>query len=126
MRVPAGAVDEAEVVRDLDKPHAPLDEPSREQEPLAEFAAVALPKGIQFAVEREDVHEVGPCHREGLPGRRVVVGHNLRQAAVVAIALPHAVEQLLAALLPAVGDLRLPGEPGRADTRVGEIDVASL
>ena len=33
---------------------------------------------------------------------------------------------MLAAGLPGVVDLRLPGEPGRADSRVGEIDVARL
>ena len=40
--VPAGAVEEVQVVRDLDEPHARLDQPAGEQAALAELAAVAL------------------------------------------------------------------------------------
>ena len=40
MSIPAGAVDEIEIVRYLDKPHAGLDKTSRQQTALAELTAV--------------------------------------------------------------------------------------
>ena len=42
VNVPAGAVEEVQIVRNLDEPNARFDQPPREQAPLAEFAAVSV------------------------------------------------------------------------------------
>ena len=48
VNVPAGAVEEVEVVRDLDEPHARLDQPPGEQAALAELAAVGVAQAARL------------------------------------------------------------------------------
>ena len=55
--VPAGAVEEVQVVRDLDEPDARLDQPPGQQAALAELAAVRRRGGRRLAVELEDPRE---------------------------------------------------------------------
>jgi hypothetical protein len=66
MHVPAGAVDEVEVVRDFDEAHAALDEATGEQAALAEFAAVGLARVGGFLLQVEVAHERRPGEAEGL------------------------------------------------------------
>lgn len=57
VRVPAGAVEEVQVVRDFDEAHALLDQSAAEQTTLPELAAVALAQCTGFFVELEDAIE---------------------------------------------------------------------
>jgi len=55
--VPAGAVEEVEVMSDLDEPAAGLDQAAGQQAALAELAAVGGAARRRLAVEPEDVQE---------------------------------------------------------------------
>ena len=68
--VPAGAVEEVEVVRDLDEPDARLDQPAGQQAALAELAAVRL-RDATTARGRAGRPRGTPAPRAGRPrGRR--------------------------------------------------------
>jgi len=66
--VPAAAVEEVQIVGDLDEADAGLDEAAGEEAALAELAAVGLAQGGAFAVEVEHVEKPGAGEAEGLAG----------------------------------------------------------
>ncbi len=76
--VPARAVEEAEVVRDLDQRSSDSirRRPSRQQ--LAELATVALTEATRFILELEDLHEFGAGQAEALGDGLVIVRHRRR------------------------------------------------
>ena len=71
--VPAGAVEEVEVVRDLDEPDARLDQPPGQQAALAKLAAVSRAAGGRFAVELE-ARRTRAGEPRGLAAGRHVIG----------------------------------------------------
>ena len=58
MSVPTGPVDEIQIVRDFDEPHATLDQPPRQKTPLAELAAVGFSELIRLGFQLEYIHEL--------------------------------------------------------------------
>src|SRR3954452_10066233 len=74
--VPAGAVEEIQVVRDLDDPDAPLDQPARQQAALAELAAVEEAEVGRFLVEVEAPGERRAAQLQALVDGGVVVAQS--------------------------------------------------
>src|SRR5262245_8129836 len=71
--VPAGAVEEIEVVRDLDKSHARLDQSPREQASLAEFAAIRVAQAAWLLAQLKNPLELRSREAERFADRCVVL-----------------------------------------------------
>jgi len=71
--IPSGAVDEVEVVGNLDETDACLNEASCEKAALAELGAVGLTEFAGFFIEAEIFHEAGTREAEGF-GLCLLVG----------------------------------------------------
>jgi len=65
VHIPAGAVDEVQVVRDFDEADAALDQATGEQAALAEFTSVGSAHGGRLLLEVEVAHERRACQAEG-------------------------------------------------------------
>ena len=122
MHVPAGAVDEVEVVRDFDEAHAALDEPSGEQAALPEFAAVGGAHGGRLLLEVEVAHEGRARQAEGflLRGRVFLDGR------AAGGRLTEGFEQGQPCVLAVGRDLGRGRETVRAGLGVDEVDIAVL
>ena len=92
VRVPAGTIDEIQIVRDLNKADAGLHQPTREEAALAELAAVALADRRGLLAEFEVTHESRASEAEGFALHFGVIG----QHRVVGRALLQGLEQALA------------------------------
>ena len=57
MSIPPRSVDEVQVVRALNKPHAPFDQTPRKQATLTKLAAVASTQVGGFSIQLERFHE---------------------------------------------------------------------
>src|SRR5690606_14989224 len=118
VHVPAGAVEEVEVVRNLDEPHATLDQPPRQQAALAELAAVAVPQVGRLAIQVEAASEVRPAQLKALLDRLVVVAELWLLAALVRLA--QLGEQVLTASVPRGRDAVRTRQAGRALAGIGQ------
>jgi len=122
MHVPAGTVDEVQVVRDFDEADAALDETSGKQAALAEFAAVGSADDRRLLLEVEVTHERRTRQTEGLLLRRRVFldGRTARGA------FTEGFEQREAGVLAVGRDFARGRETVRAGLGVDEVDVAVL
>ena len=118
--VPAGAVDEAEVVGDLNKTDAVLDEAAGEEAALAELGAVVVAERGGFFLEVEVAHELGAGEAEGFALGGFVVGHG----GGFSDALLQGAEEFFPGGDALAGDVLGAGEAGGAGSGVGEVDVA--
>src|SRR5436190_12759489 len=96
MDIPAGAVEEVEVVGDFDETDAALDEPAGEEAALAELAAVFVAEGGGLAVEGKGPHELGAGQALSFADELVVVLALLVAAEVLPLDAAHLRAQVFA------------------------------
>src|SRR4029453_10616968 len=77
VHIPAGAVEEVQIVRNLDEPHARFHQPPREQAPLPELAAIRISQTARLLTELEDPLELRTRQAERVADRRVVLRDKL-------------------------------------------------
>ena len=82
--IPAGAVEEVQVVRHFDESHAALDQSAAQQAALAELAAVSVSQVGRFAVQLEDAIELRAAQFQTLLDRprrsRAIAGRSSASA----------------------------------------------
>src|SRR5687767_11702111 len=118
--VPAGAVDEIQIVRNLDEAHARLNETAREEAALAKFSAVAFPERRGFLAQLEVAHEIRTGEPQRFPLRVLVVA----QRRILGQARLQGREQALTLGRPTGIDALRWREAGRPRFRVHQMDVA--
>lgn len=110
MGIPVGAIDDIQIVRDLDETDSGSQQASSQQAALAEFAAICLSQIACFRIQLKDLHELGTGQTQRLGDRRVTIANDARSIRSCQVFATHLVQQTFAARLARQRHIRWQGE----------------